>query len=87
MLPAIVKACPICGHPGVGELGLDAEQLKTSYFICCCCGCEFGLDDTREYRWRWMKNGCPWLRESEKPANWDAKAQLQNANMRWPLAD
>ena len=51
-----------------------------TYSICPCCGVEFGYEDSSEqglesYRINWIKMGCVWFDESEKPDNWSLGKQ------------
>ena len=79
-MPNELNPCRVCGlsQPGPpwGETDTDP-----SFLICACCGTEFGYEDTmpsaaRAKRQRWIDGGMPWFEERERPANWDATAQL-----------
>ena len=78
--------CPICGYPlfdGNPDQFVENMALHVSYNICECCGCEFGLDDTPEYRFAWIKGGFKWLYPEKKPAGWDPKQQFRNCDPEW----
>jgi len=78
--------CPICGYHlfgGDSTKAIGSMCLHVSYDICECCGCEFGLDDTPEYRAEWIANGFEWLYPDKKPAAWDPYEQLKNCEPDW----
>lgn len=58
--------CRICGFL-LEEKPWGEDGEAPTYDICPCCGVEFGnedycLDSIREYRIRWINNGCQWFR-------------------------
>lgn len=74
--------CRICGFP-LEEKPWGEDGEAPTYDICPCCGVEFGnedycLDSIREYRIRWINNGCQWFRPRECPVKWDCKEQMEN---------
>src|SRR5438128_2427764 len=75
-----LTACPICGFPLAGPV--DETELSASYSICGCCGCEYGYDDTQEYRAEWLAKGAPWF-AATKPPDWKAEDQLKRAIPEW----
>jgi len=52
----VIDYCPVCGYgPG---LGFDSpEDLRHSFEICRCCGCEYGYDDNVAHYERWVAQG------------------------------
>jgi hypothetical protein len=53
-----------------------------TYFICYCCGVEFGYEDssvnsTKRYRDKWLAGGAQWFDPKSKPANWSLEEQLK----------
>jgi len=76
--------CPICGV-GFRE-SVVAEELSCSYWICDCCGCEYGLDDTPHYRQEWKSKNYPWFNEHLKPPCWNADEQLKHVDPKWNVS-
>ena len=76
-----ISHCPICGFP-FGQ-PLEEHEVRKSYDICECCGCEYGVDDTPSYRTQWLASGAPWFHVSSRPGDWDLQAQLQHAIPEW----
>lgn len=73
--------CTVCGYDD-NAAGFTTNPCD--YYICWCCGTEFGYDDcTRTHeqlRDEWMAGGCVWwARFAEPPAGWDAARQLGEA--------
>lgn len=50
-----IFCCPICGFPF--DEAVDIAELRMSFDICDCCGCEYGYDDTSAYREEWLAKG------------------------------
>jgi len=82
----IETTCRVCGYDEGDErwTGSDGAQ----YVICPCCGAESGVEDirlgwVRDYRSRWMAEGCPWRDRGEQPADWDADQQLRAVPDPW----
>ncbi len=78
------NACRVCGlilsFPPWGE-----NNDTATFSICPCCFVEFGYEDstpesTLAYRQQWLKNGAAWAKPEEKPADWNLKEQLANAD-------
>ncbi len=74
--------CPICGFPELSEPPRN-EFGVPSFDMCNCCGVEFGYEDCTpdeiiKYREKWIKDGCKWALEDDKPANWSLEEQLKN---------
>ncbi len=70
-------SCPVCGFNGMAKPPAD-------YYICPCCGTEFGYDDIAhswsELRDRWLKKGGLWFsRHVSSPAGWNPALQLLEA--------
>jgi hypothetical protein len=76
-----ISSCPICGLPF--EKPVDEQELRHSYWICECCGCEYGYDDHSSYREQWIKNGAKWQDEKLRPPNWNLEEQLKNIIPDW----
>ncbi len=80
--PDAPHLCFVCGlafEPGDEPWGPDG--LYPTYFICPCCGVEFGYEDwtlesVRRFRAEWQAGGMAWNRPEERPAKWDAMSQL-----------
>jgi hypothetical protein len=75
--------CPVCGYPDLDEAPYDA-QSNPSYNICSCCGFEYGFDDGskkntfKEFREKWIYEGCNWFTKEKKPIGWSLEKQLLN---------
>ena len=78
----IISHCPICGVP---IPPIDEQELRFSYDICECCGCEYGYTDHSLYREDWLKGGAKWNNEKAKPENWNLQEQLKNSRPDWNL--
>ena len=78
--------CPVCGFNGL-------TRPPEDYYICPCCGTEFGYDDfadnssDRSRRWvelrqRWLNRDARWFSSATQPPNgWDPYRQLVGANL------
>ena len=82
----VESVCRISGYDEDDErwTGPDGAQ----YVICPCCGAESGADDirldwVREYRWRWIGEGCVWFSPEERPADWDLESQIRQVPAAW----
>lgn len=71
-----MATCPVCRFS-------DREMTDPPqpYYICPCCGTEFGLDDEdvshSDLRQRWVRHGSRWFsRYTPQPKNWDPTRQL-----------
>ena len=73
--------CPICGLSW--PKGVDEEEVRCSYEICDCCGCEYGYDDTPSYREQWLEKGAPWFDEQQRPKEWSLENQLRYILLDW----
>jgi hypothetical protein len=78
----IYTHCPICGHLLTDE-GISGSELRGSFWICECCGCEFGYDDTPAYREKWIEGGCAWFNPKARPQEWSLDDQLKRADLAW----
>ena len=76
-----ITNCPICGLPFAEPV--DEEELRHSYWICECCGCEYGYSDHADYRDDWIRRGAPWFTESARPGDWNLQEQLRHAIPDW----
>lgn len=79
----LLHCCRVCGafYEKFYPWGEDGKMA--SFAICQCCGVEFGNDDEtpddiQRSRKEWLKSGADWLKEKEKPKDWDRKKQLEN---------
>jgi hypothetical protein len=84
----LYQYCPICGYPlfeGDPTKAIGSMALHVSYDICTCCGCEYGLDDTPEYRTEWIEGGCQWFDPEKKPFAWNPSEQLKNSDPDWNM--
>ena len=74
--------CRVCGLSQYPDLPWGEDGQDPSYFICACCGVEFGYDDeTLEnclaIRRHWVETRrCAWFDPKERPADWDMPAQI-----------
>ena len=73
--------CPICGLKF--DVPVDEVELRFSYWICECCGCEYGYTDTPEYRQKWLEGGAKWFEERARPKEWNLGEQLKNILADW----
>lgn len=78
-----IKHCPVCGFCSIGEFS-SIYELRQSYVICSCCGCEFGYDDTEKHYEKWIEAGCEWFCQKDKPENWSLSEQIKNQIRPWP---
>ncbi len=76
-----ISNCPICGLPW--SESIDEEEVRYSYWICECCGCEYGNDDNSTYRENWLKQGAPWFDSKQRPISWDLEEQLRHIIPGW----
>ena len=76
-----ISCCPICSLPRSETLNI--EEVRMSFDIYECCGCEYGCDDTSAYREEWLKKGAPWFRKRECPLEWNLEEQLKNIIPNW----
>ena len=76
--------CPVCGFGLLNESYKTTQELRWSYDICPCCGCEFGYDDNEEYYKNWIKNGCECFNKKIKPDGWKLESQKQYQIRPWP---
>jgi hypothetical protein len=66
--------CPVCGYDALARAPVD-------YYICPCCGTEFGYDDIAhswdDLRNLWLSKGAPWFsKRTAPPADWDVLNQI-----------
>ncbi len=76
-----ISNCPICGLPW--SESIDEEEIRHSYQICECCGCEYGYDDNPAYRDNWLKQDSPWFNPKQRPADWKLAEQLLHIIPHW----
>lgn len=51
----VITHCPICGFGPMSQSG-PVDEVADSYSICPDCSCEYGFDDTPEFRDRWLED-------------------------------
>ena len=79
--------CPVCGWGPYKEPYCSVQELRWSYDICECCGCEFGLDDNLIHYQEWLDSGCEWFEPELKPSNWKIENQIKFQIRPWPPVD
>lgn len=80
-----INACPVCGWKSLkGTPYESVNELRQSFEICDCCGCEYGHDDNEASYREWVSNGCKWFNEKAKPKAWVLENQLQFQLRPWP---
>ena len=84
----VIDYCPVCGYgPALGGAALgfaSTEDLRCSFEICDCCGCEYGYSDNMANYQRWVADGCPWRYPKLRPLNWSLEDQLMYTIRPWP---
>jgi hypothetical protein len=81
----VIDYCPVCGYGP--DLGFDStEELRWSFLICSCCGCEYGYDDNVDHYERWVAKGCPWFDPRARPLTWSLEEQRTHTIRPWPPA-
>lgn len=71
--------CPVCGYK-------EMKEPPERYYICPCCGTEFGNDDNLmthiDLTRQWVAKGMPWFsRATRQPENWNPISQLVHAGL------
>ncbi|MCW8987861.1 MAG: hypothetical protein OQK75_09365 [Gammaproteobacteria bacterium] len=79
-----ISNCPVCGYGPLSEPYKSSQELRRSYDICSCCGCEYGYDDDESFYNEWVNNGCNWFDKKEKPKEWVLESQIKNQIRPWP---
>jgi len=77
----LILHCPICGCPFTAPV--EEEELRSSYEICDCCGCEYGYSDDALLREYWIRSGGQWRFPEKRPKIWDMKEQLRHIILDW----
>ncbi len=81
-----VDICPVCGFDD--EYGFeDYQELRESFLICACCGCEYGYDDNIDHYEKWVAKGCNWFVKKRRPQNWSLEDQIKNQIRPWPITN
>lgn len=80
--------CPVCAYPEMEEPDVDEFGCST-FYICPCCGTEFGYTDStlshEELRRGWIESGAQWFSKvTLPPANWSATDQLRQGEQVMP---
>ncbi|MCP4326075.1 MAG: hypothetical protein GY787_30415 [Alteromonadales bacterium] len=78
-----INHCPVCGFKS-DENYASVYELRCSYDICECCGCEYGYDDDIVFYDNWVKDGCIWFNPKIKPKDWSLKSQVASQIRPWP---
>jgi hypothetical protein len=81
-----IHYCPVCGFGPFAEPYACVDELRQSFEICPCCGCEYGHDDCEQRLAQWVASGCQWFEPKERPENWSLDAQLRRGIRPWPPA-
>ena len=76
--------CPVCGHGPFREPYSSEQELRWSYDICSCCGCEYGYTDNAYGFERWVLSGHQWSDPKDKPYDWNLEEQLKHVIRPWP---
>jgi len=79
-----IRHCPLCGWGPRECAYATVAQLRLSYDICECCGCEYGLDDDEGYYSEWVAEGMKWFDEAYRPEGWKIGNQLEHQVRPWP---
>lgn len=79
-----INHCPLCGWGPFEEAFRSVQEICWSYFICNCCGCEYGLDDHEAYYKKWVESGCRWFSPNLKPNDWKLQDQIRYQMRPWP---
>src|SRR5215470_3158985 len=74
-----MNVCPVCGFNKL-------EEPPANFYICPCCGTEFGNDDLdtshAELRRRWLQSGARWFSDyTRPPVRWNPYVQLLDAGL------
>ncbi len=83
---ALITHCPLCGYgPFPDGYGYSSvEEVRYSFDICDCCGCEYGYSDNEENYQAWVAKGSPWRDPMLKPNQWDLASQIPYQLRPWP---
>ena len=79
-----IEFCPLCGWGPFKNTYESAQELRGSYDICECCGCEYGHDDDEDYYKEWVSKGCEWFEPELKPNDWSLENQKKHQVRPWP---
>ena len=79
-----ITHCPLCGYGPLADRYADAQELRWSYDICPCCGCEFGYDDNLRHLEKWIEGGMKWFNQDLCSTTWSYEEQIQNQIRPWP---
>jgi hypothetical protein len=80
----LIEYCPVCGYGPFEQPYISANEIRQSYDICDCCGCEYGNDDNEAHYDEWIAKGCPWFNSCAKPKNWSVEKQQLYIVRPWP---
>lgn len=79
--------CPVCGYGPFSQAYGSVSEIRRSYEICDCCGCEYGYSDNLAHLEKWISEGCPWSVAKARPDDWSLDQQLSHAIRPWPPAE
>jgi hypothetical protein len=79
-----IAYCPLCGFGPHQDAYASAKELRASFDICECCGCEYGYDDNIEHYRRWQEGGYKWFKQAARPKGWTIESQLRHQLRPWP---
>lgn len=82
-----INHCPVCGFGPFPEAYALTAEIRQSFDICSCCGCEYGYDDDERHFTQWVAAGCKWFVPKARPQDWTLDAQVHNRVRPWPPAD
>ena len=79
-----IEYCPVCGWGPFVVPYESVEDLRSSFDICDCCGCEYGYDDNQAFYENWLSEGCTWFEPKAKPEGWLLDSQIKYQVRPWP---
>ena len=82
-----ISHCPICGFGPFETPYRSTAEIRESFDICSCCGCEYGNDDNDRHFTEWVAGGCKWFTPKERPQDWALDMQLHQSIRPWPPAE
>ena len=82
-----ISHCPICGNGPFLVPYQSIAEIRESFDICSCCGCEYGYDDNLQHYMNWVSNGCKWFTPEEQPQGWSLDSQVGFQIRPWPPSE
>jgi|CXWL01.1.fsa_nt_gi hypothetical protein len=80
----LIAHCPVCGFGPFPEPYISVQEIRYSFDICDCCGCEYGYSDNERHFNNWVAAECPWSNPRAKPAHWSLATQINHIIRPWP---